>query len=305
MKTIIKILVLFLIVFVSCSKNDNPQTKVKQLTIFFVNDVHGQIDNFSKIKHIIDLEKQKTNVIIASSGDLFSGNPIVDNSVEKGYPMVDLMNRLEFDIAVLGNHEFDYGIDILKQRNEQANFDWICANVNSGNTSMPQPEAYKTIEKEDLKITFLGLVETNGKQNGTIPSAHPWKMEGLTFERPENVIDQYSNIKSLEGSDLYIALSHLGYGGSGKILGDVTLAEQYPWFDLIIGGHSHQIINTTINNIPIFQSGSYLHNLGKIELTIKNKKIKSYNFELIDLDKYQEFDPEIKTIIDEYMNYPI
>lgn len=257
MKKISIFLLTVIILITGCSKeNEVIQNEAKNLTIFFVNDQHGQLNNFSKIKHIIDLEKLETNVITVCSGDIFSGNPVVDNHPQKGYPMIDVMNRVGFDVSVIGNHEFDYGESILTDRINQANFDWVCANVDMENSSIPDPFEYQTISVEDIKVTFLGLVETNGSDTNTIPSTHPWRVQNLTFERPENVIAQYSNIKSQENSDLYVALTHLGYDSSGGSLGDSQIAMQYPYFDLIIGGHSHQTINTTINNIPIFQSGS-------------------------------------------------
>jgi len=298
------------ILIVGCSKNndvnqnDGIQNEAKNLTIFFVNDQHGQITNFSKIKHIVDQEKLDTNVITVCSGDIFSGNPVVDNHPQKGYPMIDVMNRVGFDISVIGNHEFDYGESILTDRINQANFDWVCANVDMENSGIPDPFEYQTISVDDIDVTFLGLVETNGSDNNTIPSTHPWRVQNLTFERPEDVIGQYSHIKSQEDSDLYVALTHLGYDASGGTLGDTQIATQYPYFDLIIGGHSHQTINSTINNIPIFQSGSYLNHLGKIELTIKDKAIESINFELINLNTYSEHDMELKAIIDDYNDLP-
>ena len=275
----------------------------KNLTIFFINDQHGQLDNFSKIKHIIDQEKLKTNVITACSGDIFSGNPVVDNYPQKGFPMIDVMNKVGFDISVLGNHEFDYGESILTDRINQANFDWVCANVDMGNSGIPEPSPYKTITISDLKVTFLGLIETNGSDNSTIPSTHPGRVRNITFERPENIIAQYADVKAQENSDLFIALTHLGYDAGGS-LGDSQIATQYPFFDLIIGGHSHQRIQSTINDIPIFQSGSYLNYLGKIELTIKDKVIESLNYESIDLNTYAEHDSNLKAIIDEYNDVP-
>ena len=215
MKKIFAYLFVVLLLVSSCSKENNgsqeviEQEEAKNLTIFFVNDQHGQLNNFSKIKHIVDLEKLKTNVITVCSGDMFSGNPVVDNHPQKGYPMIDVMNRVGFDLSVIGNHEFDYGETILNDRLNQANFDWVCANVDMGNSGVPEPLDYKTINNNGLKVTFLGLVETNGSNNSTIPSTHPWRVKNFTFERPENVIDQYSDIKSQENSDLYIALTNL------------------------------------------------------------------------------------------------
>ncbi len=298
-KTYILLLALFLII---CCKNDNNEALTKNLTIFFVNDQHGQIDNFSKVKHIIDKERQEANVIVACGGDLFSGNPVVDNYEEKGYPMIDIMNEVGFDISAIGNHEFDYGESILAERIEQANFDWLCANADMGNTNITQPYSYKTLSIGELKVTFLGLIETNGSLSATIPSTHPYKIQDVIFERPENVVSQYSNIKDQEGSDLYIALTHLGHNGRVGELGDFQLAQQFPYFDLIIGAHSHRVIDTIVNNIPIFQAGSNLKYLGKIELKVKNEKVEGLNYELINLSTYPDYDTELQDDIDEYNN---
>ncbi|MBN1651672.1 MAG: bifunctional metallophosphatase/5'-nucleotidase [Bacteroidales bacterium] len=293
----------FLLSIAACKSNPKEQQITKNLSIFFINDPHGQIENFSKIKAIVDQEALKTNVILACSGDLFSGNPIVDNYPEKGYPMIDLMNKVGFDIAALGNHEFDYGETVLKNRMEQANFDWVCANVNMTNSVVPEPYEYQTLSVGDLKITFLGLVETGGKAGDVIPSTHPWKVQNFIFEKAKDVVYKYADIKAKENADLFVVLSHLGYD-NGYSLGDIQLAEQFPYFDLIIGGHSHQKVNTTVNEIPIFQAGSYLNYLGKIELTVKNKKIETLNWDLIDLNAAVDYDADIKALIDEYNNLP-
>jgi len=183
---------LFTILFISvailsCSNEETstkpiPEDFSKKLTIFHINDQHGQLDNFSKIKYIIDQEKAQTNVMVVCSGDIFSGNPVVDNYEEKGFPMIDLMNKVGFDVSVIGNHEFDYGEAILKDRFNQSQFSWVCANVNMNNTGIPEPFEYKSITKNNVKVTFLGLVETNGKEGAVIPSTHPWRVQNITFQ---------------------------------------------------------------------------------------------------------------------------
>lgn len=301
------LITLALLVFWSCSSdnNGNPDSdNSKSLTIFFVNDQHGQLDNFAKVKHIVDQEKEKTNVILVCSGDIFSGNPVVDNHPEKGYPMIDVMNKTGFDISVIGNHEFDYGLDVLADRMSEAEFDWVCANVDMRNASISQVLPFEGLEIDGVKVTFLGLIETNGKQNGTIPSTHPWRVQDISFTRPENVVSGYSSLKEDENSDVFIALTHLGHSGYGGTLGDFELASQYPFFDLIIGGHSHHCVDTIINNIPIFQAGSNLRHLGKIELSINNKAISSWKYTSIDLNSYQEFDNNLLSKINEYNNLP-
>lgn len=275
-----------------------------ELTIFFINDPHAQLDNFSKIKHIVDKEKQSKDVLLVCSGDIFSGNPVVDNYSDKGYPIIDVMNKTGFDVAVLGNHEFDYGEAVLKKRMEQATFDWVCANVDMENTGIPQPEPFVTKSIADLKISILGLVETNGKPGEVIPSTHPWRVKNLSFTEPSITAGNFQNVKTQEGADLYIALTHLGYEGYGNRLGDVQLAQQHPYFDLIIGGHSHQKISTRVNNIPVYQSGAYLQDLGKIVVEVKNKEIESLSYELIDLEAYDEHDSNLQSTITAYNDFP-
>ena len=301
-KTVKKISIILLVILsvAGCKKDNSNEPFIKNLTIFFINDQHGQLDNFSKIKYIVDKEKQEGNVLVACSGDIFSGNPIVDNYEEKGYPIIDVMNRVGFDISVIGNHEFDYGETVLKDRIEQADFDWVCANVDMEDTGIPQPFEYKTLSIGGLKITLLGLIETDGKENAIIPMTHPGKVQNITFERPENVVAQYANIKKQENSDLYIALTHLGLNGYKGGLGDILLAEQFPYFDLIIGGHTNDMIHTVINSIPIFQAGHNLEYLGKIELLVKDKKVEVVNYKLIDLANYPDYDADLKEVIDGY-----
>lgn len=293
------IFILILFVFTGC-KDEAVDPIENNLTIFFVNDQHGQIDNFAKVKYIVDKEREETEVIVACAGDMFSGNPVADYYEEKGFPMIDIMNKVGFDITTIGNHEFDYGQSALTDRITQSDFDWVCANVDMDNTGIPQPLEYKTLSAGDLKVTFLGLIETNGKPGATIPSTHPLRVEGISFDRPEDVLHQYADIKEQENSDVYVALTHIGHDGYGDVLGDFDLARDFPYFDLIIGGHSSELIDATVNSIPIFQAGKYLEYLGKIELSIKDKKIENYDFELINLETYPEFDIDLKNEIDAY-----
>lgn len=294
-----------LLITASCSKrNGEPGSDGSDLTIFCINDQHGELENFSRIAHIVKLEEKLTNVIVVCGGDIFSGNPVVDNHPEKGYPMIDLMNRIGVDVAVLGNHEFDYGQIALGERMVQAEFDWVCANVDMGSSGIPQPLEYTTISLDGLKVTFLGLIETSGKENAAIPTTHPWRVENITFQRPEKVVSKYSGLKSQENSDLLIALTHLGFDGYGGNLGDRQLATQYPFFDLIIGGHSHDRAEEMINNIPVFQAGSHLNYLGKIALKVRDKEACSVEFELIDLKSYDAYDEDIESVVDGYNDLP-
>jgi 2',3'-cyclic-nucleotide 2'-phosphodiesterase (5'-nucleotidase family) len=292
---------LIIISFFSCSEKTS-ETPIpdegQNLTIFFVNDIHGQLNNFAKIKHIVDAEREVTNVLLASAGDIFSGNPIVDQFSEKGYPIIDIMNKTGFDISVLGNHEFDYGLSTLKDRMAQAEFEWVCANVDAQTSVLPQPKPYTTLTVGDLKVTVLGLVETFGKPDDIIPATHPWRVVELSFKYYYNVVTEYMNLKEQEDADLYIALTHLG------TYSDNILANDFPYFDVIIGGHSNDLNQKAVNGIPVLMAGKYLSHLGKIELTIVDKEVTSYEIELIDLNNYTEVDQTVMATIEEYNNAP-
>ncbi|WP_297087504.1 bifunctional UDP-sugar hydrolase/5'-nucleotidase [uncultured Draconibacterium sp.] len=295
-----RVLIFLAAVFLfGCSQNDSvTEQPAQELTLFFVNDSHGQIDNFSKIKYIIDQEKQSNNVVVISTGDMFSGNPVVDNYAPKGWPMIDLMNKTGFDIMALGNHDFDYGPVILKDRINQSNFPWICANTTAISTEYSQPLDFVTIETGALRITFLGLLETRGSEHETIPSSHPWRVKDYSFTAALDIVGNYNTLKEQEDADLLVALSHLG------AYTDFELAAQNSFIDMIIGGHSHSLIDTIFRETPIFQAGGYLHYLGKIELSIKNREIQDVKFTLIDLDHSVNKDATIQSIIENYNDWP-
>jgi len=299
---LISVIVLLLAV-VSCRKEDSNNGPpvddgIDTITIFSINDPHAQINNFSKIKYIVDKAESQGNVIVVSAGDIFSGNPVVDFTTDKGYPMIDLMNKSGFDVAVLGNHEFDYGQEILADRMEQAEFDFICANADMSGTIVPQPEPYVTISSGDLDITFLGMVQTSYTSGVYIPATHPLRVEGITFQPASDIMNDYANLKEDTESDLLILLSHLGTGS------DYYMAENYPFLDVVIGGHSHAVIDDVFNDIPIYQCGSYLNYLGKIMLVIKDREIISEDFELINLWNYPDYDSEMALLIEDYNHVP-
>ncbi|MEP4534894.1 MAG: bifunctional UDP-sugar hydrolase/5'-nucleotidase [Cyclobacteriaceae bacterium] len=305
----IKILLsgVILLTLVNCNDNEtigkqvtdpDPSEESQRLSIFYINDQHGQLDNFAKIKHIVDAARDTTNALLVCAGDMFSGNPIVDQYSQKGYPMIDVMNKTGFDVSVLGNHEFDYGTEVLKQRVEQAEFKWVCANVDMQESGVEQPEAYTTIATGNLNVTFLGLVETNGKPDDVIPATHPWRVEQLKFQRFEEITERYARTGEEENADVYVALTHLGQGS------DVYLAENFPYFDVIIGGHSHQVVDRVVHGVPIVQAGSYLNYLGRIDMILKDGQVTSSRVSLTDLNEYAQVDDELQSVIEDYNTAP-
>lgn len=300
------LLLFWVVASLSCSSDPDPnptpnptEPEGEKLTIFFINDPHGRMLNFAKIQHIVDAEKEVNPTLLVSAGDLFSGSPYVDQYAEQGFPMIDIMNKMEFDISVLGNHEFDYGLETLQDRIDQSEFDWICANMDATGTALEQTAPYKTITVGDLRITLLGLIETFGREGKVIPATHPWRIEGLEFQHFDQVAGQYEDLKAQENADLYVALTHLGSTA------DASLANDFPFFDLIIGGHSNHLNNASINGIPTLMAGFHLGWLGKAELTIRDKELVDTRVSLIELWNYNNWDPELLADIQEYTDDPV
>lgn len=283
-------MMLLLAILFSCN---NSETKI---VLLHTNDVHGEISNFAKVAALKQemLEKYDT-VFLLSAGDMFSGNPFIDYFDEQGFPMLDMMNLAGYDLATLGNHEFDYGQETLKKRLDQANFPFIATNVDvSGVDFSSNFRPSHQFVYQDIILEFHGVLETH---NNNKPSTHPAKVEGISFTDP---VEMMKNIQKSENADYAFLMNHLGY------YGDSVIATQYPEFPIIIGGHSHTFIDSfnLINDVLVVQAGDDLDNIGKIELTFKGDKLVERKYEVIDLNTYPNINKEIKKTVDNYLSNP-
>lgn len=276
----------------SCSTTN--EDKLTRIAILHTNDMHASINNMDKLAaYKQEIEKQYDHVLLISAGDIFSGNPVVDVYKEKGYPMIDLMNKLGYKVSALGNHEFDYGQEILAERMKQAQFPFICANMDTRNTNVPQPEPYVVLKAGDRNLLFLSLIEI---WNDGLPSTHPEKLKGMEFQDPAEAVLEYLELHSQY--DAFIGLTHLGYRA------DKQLAEKHPEFDLIIGGHSHSLIDSAqkINNTWVTQAGDDVNYAGKVVLTFQGDSLLSIKPEVINLKGYEKENEEIAALIEKYNN---
>lgn len=306
-KTIKSLFFLSLLLLLGACGKDSPDTipyenKSEDIVILHMNDIHADISNFPKIAaYINDLRESNDNVFLFSAGDLFSGNPVVDQHDEPGYPMIDLMNALKFDVAVIGNHEFDYGQENLNKRISEANFPFICANIDAENAILNQPEAYTAITSSTgFKMIVLGLVETGTKINERyIPSTHPDKVEGIEFPYYKTEIKDYTHLK--KDDNLFVVLSHLGENSDRK------LASENKEIDLIIGGHSHTVIKNPYeeNEALICQAGSKGRFIGRVDIKIEDGLVLSKSAKLIEVEKLNKVDEEIASIVSEYNSNPV
>ncbi|MEJ6950745.1 5'-nucleotidase C-terminal domain-containing protein [Natronospora cellulosivora (SeqCode)] len=262
------------------------------LVILHTNDEHGTIENFGKIAYQKrQLERKYRDVLLLSAGDIFSGNPLVDQYIIdgedlRGQAMVDLMNLAGYDAMVIGNHEFDYGQERLQQVINSSEFPFLLANIELGdNAIIEQPDASTILETDTArKIAILALLQVGP---GGIPSTHPDHLEGLSFNNPLSIANDYLYLA--DESDLFLALTHLGYSV------DMELARRYPELDLIIGGHSHTILEEgqMVNDVLVTQAGSNTSYLGKIKITYDEDEIISREAKVIPID---EIDGSIRKV---------
>lgn len=286
-------------------KIGSPDSKATHIVLFHINDVHGQIDNFARIAWVVEQEKKKNPraaVFFLNAGDNFSGNPVVDHYEPKGEPILQLMNRMGFDVMVLGNHEFDYGQEVLKRFIERANFPILCANLHlqeQKESSFPQPPAFTILKTPTgIKIAVLGLLQVDPYTG--IPATHPIHLQNFTFSDPIETAKKYRYLKN--ESDIFIALTHLGSRT------DEILAQELKELDLIIGGHSHSKFyhpeSTGTNGPLVAQAGENAEYLGRIELIWQDGRLVGKSGELIDVASIKGEIPELKKMIAAYNNNP-
>ena len=138
-------IVLLLAVTLYCCKNESGTPG--KVVIVSTNDMHAQLARFPLLATLIQQKKTEGGeVIVVDAGDRFSGNPYVDHALERGEPMIRLMNKVGYDVVTMGNHDFDYGQKILKKRLHEANFPVVCANMLSEKSELGQLPAYQMIE---------------------------------------------------------------------------------------------------------------------------------------------------------------
>lgn len=292
----LKSFILFLAVFtlLSIDKQSVAQKtrKSTEIIILHTNDMHSKIDNFGKLAYLADsLRKTHKYVFLVSAGDNFTGNPIVDMYPDKGFPMIELMNKLHFDVTAMGNHEYDMGQALQNKRREQATFPFISCNIDASGAVAKPYESYVILKAGKIKIPFLGILQIG--ENG-LPDSHPSRLEGLKFTNGIEKAKEFTWLKDKYG--ILLALSHLG------VENDEALAKAFPQFDLIIGGHSHTTMSKAmmVNNVMIVQTGSGLKNIGITTLHVKKGKITDRNYELVPLASIKKTDPEIQALVDKY-----
>lgn len=253
--------------------------KPTDYSIFMINDTHGafadgQFSGIDRVASIVSELDEKENLIKVANGDIFQGSYV--SNVLQGRPLIDALNEMEFDAFVVGNHDFDWGLDVLHQykdgdlSNGEANFPFLGANIYSKKTGerVDWIDPYTIVELDGLRVGIIGLIGYNLES-----SILAEMVADYDFVYPMELIKEYAQELRVEEGCESVLVSIHDYDESlnasiAKLQGDYAI-------DGILCGHTHENINETLTRadgvkIPV------------VENSDKNKSAISIHFDLND-----------------------
>ena len=267
-----------------------------EFSILHTNDTHGRVEEgdyagmgFAKVSTLVNDYREDGEVLLLDAGDTFHGQNIVNLS--EGESIVKILNHMGYDALTVGNHDFNYGQERLKELNEMTDFPILGANLE------PQlVDDYIIKEIDGFKIGIFGLATPE-----TAYKAHPKLMEGLEFIDP--VEKKKKMVEELQGkTDMIIALSHLGMS-EGSDYTSIDVAEEVEGIDLIVDGHSHHALEEgrMVNDVLIVQAGEYDKNVGIVEVSVSDNEITEMTASLFTKEESQDLekDEEVVQLVEE------
>jgi 2',3'-cyclic-nucleotide 2'-phosphodiesterase (5'-nucleotidase family) len=254
------------------------------LVILHTNDMHGQVlprNGSGGLAQLATAIRREMPDLLLDGGDMFTGTMASDEFV--GKPMIEVMNRLGYAAAALGNHEFDYGIPELRNRLREARFPVLSANV----TGVDEVQPYTILTVKGIRIGVIGLTVESLPQ-----VTHPKNMKTIVVkDLIEAVRETLPKVRPL--SDFQIAVAHISTEEQLKV------AKAFPEIRLIVAGHPHAARATQVGQTLIVETGSSVQNVGKVTIRLSGKTPESIMWELLPLRNLPP-DPEIQTVIAPY-----
>ena len=276
----------------------------KDIVVLYTNDVHCAIDNNIGYAGLATYkaEMEKDNfVVLVDAGDAIQGDTI--GTVSKGEYLVDIMNEVGYDFCVLGNHEFDYGTDVLSSLLEKAKAQYLNATITytgNGKNLLAKTVPYAIERYGFLDVAFIGV----STPESITKSTPRYFMEGdefvYDFAAGE---DLYKTVQSVvdevreKGADFVVVISHLGVEEGSEPNRATDLIANTTGIDALIDGHSHTtapfelIADKSGKKVVYTQTGTKLNAIGKLTIT-KDGSIKA------ELVSEAEKDPEVTAFID-------
>ncbi len=263
---------LIALLLVSCTRADH-------LVILHTNDTHSQVEpnnkgqgGYARRMGLINREREADkNLLLVDAGDFCQGTPYFN--FYHGRVEVEAMNAMGYDAATLGNHEFDNGVDTLAVILRDARFPIVCANYDvQGSPLEGLVKPYTIIRRGGLKIGVFGV---GCNPQGLISDKN---FQPVVYKDPYQTAQQMADTLRAQHCDVVVCLSHMGTCSEMQSECDTAMAARTRGIDVIIGGHTHRkydnlrVANLDGDSIPLCQMGKSGAYLGKIMLSLRDKK---------------------------------
>ncbi len=288
-------LALFITAIFSIAAQEKNNCNVR-VTLLQVNNVYqfAPVDQGASggIGRVLTLRKaivkENPNTLFLMAGDTIS--PSVESITYKGAQMIEAWNAVGLDYATFGNHEFDFGPDVLKQRIKESKFGWIAANVIDTKTGKTFDDVPRFVVREfgGVKIGIFGIV---------LPETKMTSKPGpdVEFRSPcETAKEVVSELHS-QGVKVVIALTHLSMREDKEVARCANV-------NLIIGGHEHTLLESHAGVAPIFKMTADARELGRIDLNISptTGELESIDWKVIPVNNTTPEAPEFAAIYKKY-----
>lgn len=270
----------------SCHKNNDyttPEPEIKldsviHITIFYTNDEHGWMapsENDGGAAGIMykwvkkEGYDESDNYLVLSGGDMWTGPSI--STWFQGESMVEVMNAMNYDAAAIGNHEFDYTVDVLEQRLSEQDFPLLASNIEEKATNEIPDFATPYIIKEvnGVKVGIIGLASRS-----TPATTFPANVTDYRFTDYTAALDKYAYEVKKEGATVLIVIGHIC---SDEMNNLVSVARRNG-ICMIGGGHCHEEYLDKNNGVVLIEAGSGMKGYGKVEFDYYTKDSTTSNF---------------------------
>lgn len=255
-----------------------------RLIIIHTNDIHGQIlprGGMGGMAELATLLRSSNPDLVLDGGDMFTGTMISDEF--EGKPLIEIMNRLNYQATALGNHEFDYGVEALMQRGHEAHFPILSANVDGIDGVKP----FSILNVRGVRIGVIGLTTESLTE-----VTHPKNLKTVTVRK---LVDTLETVlpEVRPRADLVVLVAHL------TLEEQLRVARAFPEIRLMIAGHPHVARTTHVGTTTIVETGSNTQYVGRIEMKLAGNNPESITEELLPVRGVSP-DPEIASLIAPY-----
>ena len=269
----------------------HPAHAADRLTIIHLND-WDDMTAAPRIAAVVAREKARaaslgSPILVTFGGDMIS--PSTLSAIDQGAHMIALADAIGFDIGVTGNHEFDYGTDVLEERLAESSMIWLAGNVSRQDRLVAGTQATAMLERGNLTIGLLGLVTAD-----TAWISKPG--DDVSFASALASGAELARTLKAEGADVVIALTHLA------IAEDHALLAASDAIDMVLGGHDHLLVARWDSNQAMLQSGSQGNHVAVADLVVEAEGLIRFEDIRLKATAGAGDDPEIAAMVADFEN---